>query len=273
MRVLTMNIFGRHRGWPDRRRVLVAGLRDLSPDVVAFQESIKTHSYDQVVDLLGPNYHVLHQVGRSEDGVGASIASRWPFDVVREVDLHVAGGGDPTGWIGSLVLVQIDVPEPIGPVLLAHHKPTWQSNMERVRELQAIASARVIDDVLNGIERHVVVVGDLDAAPDAASVRFWTGKQSLDGMSVYYQDAWEALHRDDPGHTFTPRNELVSAVWRPRPGRRIDYIFVRCGTKGSTLDIAACERVFAEPVGGIWASDHFGVIADLALRAPTTDPP
>lgn len=136
MRVLTMNIFARHRGWTDRRQVLVAGLRDLSPDVVAFQESIKTHSYDQVVDLLGPNYHVLHQVGRSEDGVGASIASRWPFDVVREVDLHVAGGGDPTDWIGSLVLVQIDVPEPIGPVLLAHHKPTWQSNMERVRELQ-----------------------------------------------------------------------------------------------------------------------------------------
>ena len=273
MRILTMNIFGHHRGWEERRPVLRAGLRDLAPDVVTFQEAITTSGYDQVAELLGPDVHVHHQPGRSDDGVGASIASRWPLEVVRQSDLHVAAGGDPTGWIGSLAVVRISVPDPIGPVLLAHHKPTWQSGMEHVRELQAVTAARIIEDLVGGSDQHVILAGDLDASPETASIRFLSGKQSLDGMSVYFQDAWAACHPCEPGHTFTPRNPLVSGVWRPRPGRRIDYVFVRCGTKGALLDITSCELAFSQPVHGSWASDHFGVVADLALRPPTTDPP
>ena len=34
---------------------------------------------------------------------------------------------------------------------------------------------------------------------------------------------------------------------------------------GPTLRIAACRRVFDEPVDGVWASDHYGVLADLEL--------
>lgn len=262
-----------HRCWEDRRSVLIPGLLGLSPDVVVFQEAVRTDIHDQVRDVLGDEYHIYHQAGRSDDGVGASAAGRWPFEVVGEIDLHVEAGGDPTGWIGSLVVLRIAVPEPIGPVLLAHHKPTWQSDMERVRELQALLSARTIEQLLGGADHHVVLAGDFDATPDAASVRLWTGKQSLDGTSVYYQDAWDAMHPGDPGHTFTPRNGIVSDVWRPRSGRRIDYILVRGGAMGGTLDIAACELAFSEPAGGIWASDHFGVVADLAPRPPSADPP
>lgn len=273
MRVLTMNIFGRHQGWEQRRSVLIAGLRDLAPDIVTLQETIKTDAYDQVADVLGPGYHVVHQAGRSGDGIGGSIASRWPIQIVREADLHVSPRVDPSGWIGSLAVAAIAVPAPIGPVLLAHHKPTWQSGTELERELQAVASARVIEELLAGTERHVVLTGDFDATPDAASIRFWTGRQSLDGTSVYYQDAWEAIHADEPGHTFTPRNALRSDAWKPRPGRRIDYILVRCGTHGATLNITGCELAFAEPIDGVWASDHFGVIADFSFATPTADPP
>ena len=258
-----MNIFGRRAGWADRRLRLIGGLRDLSPHVVTFQEAIKTEDYDQVVDLLGPDYQVFHQLGRASDGCGASIASRWPFEVALEADLHVTDRVDPAGWIGSLVVVEVAVPEPIGPVLVVHHKPTWQSGMELERELQAVASARLVEELLDGTDRHVVVAGDFDATPDSASVRLWTGRQSLDGMSVHYQDAWTAMHPDEPGHTFTPRNPLRSDAWKPRPGRRIDYILVRCGTHGATLDIAACELAFDQPLDGVWASDHFGVFADL----------
>ena len=30
-------------------------------------------------------------------------------------------------------------------------------------------------------------------------------------------------------------------------------------------EITSCERVFDEPSDGVWASDHFGVTADLAV--------
>ncbi|MDQ3780276.1 MAG: hypothetical protein M3354_07010, partial [Chloroflexota bacterium] len=53
------------------------------------------------------------------------------------------------------------------------------------------------------------------------------------------------------------------------PFQRIDHIFVRCGERGGpTLEIAACALAFAEPVDGVWASDHFAVVADLFVPAP-----
>ena len=48
-------------------------------------------------------------------------------------------------------------------------------------------------------------------------------------------------------------------------GRRIDYVMVRCGIHGPTLDVVDCRPAFDEPVDGVWASDHFGVVADLAV--------
>lgn len=268
-----MNIFGHHQGWDARRLVLASGLRRLDPDVVSFQEAIKTDSYDQVAELLGPSYYLFHQRGRSEDGGGASIASRWRLEIIREADLQMSKGLYASGWIGSLAVVQVAAPEPIGPVLLVHHKPTWQSGVESERELQAVASARIVEEILDGTDRHVVLAGDFDATPDSASIRFWTGRQSLDGMSVYYQDAWEAVHGDEPGHTFTPENALRSDAWRPRPGRRIDYIMVRCGDHGATLDVTSCDLAFDQPTRGVWASDHFGVVADLDPAPSTADPP
>ncbi|HSK95211.1 MAG TPA: hypothetical protein VK891_01220 [Euzebyales bacterium] len=63
MRVLTMNILGAGGGWAQRRPVLAAGLRALAPDIVALQEAVRTPADDQVVDLLGPDHHVFHQMG------------------------------------------------------------------------------------------------------------------------------------------------------------------------------------------------------------------
>jgi endonuclease/exonuclease/phosphatase family metal-dependent hydrolase len=55
-------------------------------------------------------------------------------------------------------------------------------------------------------------------------------------------------------------------------GRRIDHVLVRCSAHGPTLDIRACERLFDEPVDGMWASDHFGVVADLSAQTPGGHP-
>lgn len=55
------------------------------------------------------------------------------------------------------------------------------------------------------------------------------------------------------------------------PFRRIDYIFVRCGEYGKpTLTIRNCQRIFDQPRDGGWASDHFGLAADLALDSRTS---
>lgn len=95
-------------------------------------------------------------------------------------------------------------------------------------------------------------------------------------MSVCYRDAWEAAHPGEPGHTFTPENPTMptgeKGYWLIEPGRRIDYVLVRCSGHGPTLDIRSCERLFDRPVRGTWASDHFGVTADLATHLPDGRP-
>jgi endonuclease/exonuclease/phosphatase family metal-dependent hydrolase len=121
-----------------------------------------------------------------------------------------------------------------------------------------------VEELVGRSSLHVVLAGDFDAEPSAASVRFWSGRQSLGGTSVCYRDAWESKNPTDPGHTFTPRDPLVTDWdW---PFRRIDYIFVRCGDHGEpTLEISVCARIFDDPINGVWASDHFGLVADLAV--------
>lgn len=266
VRVLTLNLWGRNGAWDERRAALVEGLREIEPDLVAFQEAIVTEGYDQVADLLGPDFHVVHQMGREGDGTGLSIASRFPVGEVWGAALHVT----PSEIAGRIAVAEILAPDPLGTLLLVHHNASWQLGFERERELQAVAAARFVEELADGRNAHVVLAGDFNAVPDAASIRFWRGLQSLGGASVCYRDAWESAHPEDPGHTFTPRNPLVTGgEWPLEPGRRIDYVMVRCGDYGPTLDVTSCERVFDEPVEGVWASDHFGVVADLAVPMTT----
>jgi len=193
---------------------------------------------------------------RSDDGVGAALYSRWPITRAQELDLRLTPRVD-LPW-SAVVVAEVDAP--FGPLLVAHHKPTYHVGYALEREMQAVAAARFIEKLAWGRDAHVVLCGDFDDTPDSSSVRFWTGRQSLDGTSVAYQDA------TDGQVTFTPENPLVAAGEMPLvPGRRIDYVMVRCGTYGPTLAVAGARRVFDRPVDGVWPSDHFGVLADLRV--------
>lgn len=269
MRVAAQNLWGRRGDWPARRSVLVDGLRNLQPDLFAFHEAIVTDEYDQVRDLLGSEFFVAHLTAREvnrggdvEDGQGLSLASRWPLDQVYELDLHVTHR--TADFACGLLAAELRAPDPIGPLLFVAYGPSWKLNLEYERELQAVAAARFIEEIIGQRSMHVVIGGDFNADPNAASVRFWTGRQSLAGTSVCYRDAWESIHPGEPGDTFTPLNPLM-ADW-DWPFRRIDDIFVRCGEHGGpSLVIRACERIFDQPIDAVWASDHFGLMADLEV--------
>lgn len=182
-----------------------------------------------------------------------------------------SAGAPGLPWLGA-VAAEVLAPPPIGLVLVVHHKPSWQLDAERLREQQALAVARFIEQILaDRGDMPVVLLGDLDAGPEAASIQFLTGRRSLGGLSVRYEDAWEAVHPGEPGHTFTPRNPLVRMGEMPlERGRRIDHVMVRSTGHGPLLDVADCRLLLDAPVDGVWASDHFGVLADL--RRPPHPP-
>ena len=228
--------------------------------------------YDQTREVLDDSYTVVHSVARGPDGVGMALATRLPLRAAHEVDLQV--NARTADFAATAIVAQVDAPD-IGPVVFVHHLPSYQPAFEYEREVQTVRIARAIEAVVGPEPAeagppHVIVAGDLDAELQASSMRYWTGRQSLDGMSVCYRHAWEATHpAERMPDTFTPEDPL-HADW-DWPHRAIDHILVRCAHHGGpTLAIERCERFLDAPVGGVWGSDHYGLTADLAqpVRRP-----
>jgi len=266
VRVLTFNLLGNGPDWADRSRVIEAGIRALPPDLVAFNECVVRgrpgEGIDQAREVLGDGFEIVHARSREPNDQSACIASRWPIRQVHELDQHVS---DRVGTFPAVTMAaEVDAPAPFGRLTFANHMPSWQVDFERERELQAIGAARLLDGLAPDRADHVILAGDLNVDPDAASVRFLCGRQSLDGMGVCYRDAWASARPGEAGDTFTSDNPTLYD-W-DFPSRRIDYVLVRCGVHGGpTLEILGCRRIFDEPVDGIWASDHFGVFAELGI--------
>jgi endonuclease/exonuclease/phosphatase family metal-dependent hydrolase len=265
LRVLQLNVYGLTAPWPERRDILRRGLQSLDVDLVSLVETVVTDEQDQARDLLGPEYQIWHQRDRAADGTGLSLASRLPMTKVRELDL--AGIGRPARFPVATLIAQVQAPAGIGAVLFVGYTSAWQRDYEYEREMQALTTASELEKLAAGGDRHVIVAGDFNASPESASVRFWTGLQSLDQVSVMYRDAWAAVHGPAEGHSFDPRNELVRTGDTPLElGRRLDYVMVRAADRDPTLQVVSCALVFDEPVRGVWPSDHFGVLAELAAH-------
>jgi endonuclease/exonuclease/phosphatase family metal-dependent hydrolase len=262
VRVLTMNVYGpANPDWDRRHRLVGETIRALDPDVVALQE-VPVESPDALACLLGEGLHLTHFSAPSDDGVAGTLATRWPHQVVDEIDLRISDRSRPTlPWCAAL-LVELDTP--VGPMLVAHHKPSWPFPFELEREEQAVIVARAVEERIGDRHLHAVVLGDFDATPDSASMQFWRGRRPSRGTSVCYQDVWEFAHPGELGFTFDTDNPLVrTGEVSTAVSRKIDHILVRSGLHGPTLHVAHCRRVLDRPVDGVWASDHYGVLADL----------
>ncbi|MBF6100463.1 endonuclease/exonuclease/phosphatase family protein [Nocardia cyriacigeorgica] len=272
VRVATFNILSPLLAdWPRRKKAVAEHLRATAPDIIALQEVDAGEYREQgIVDLLGPGWHLAWHSQTTPDGVGLVLASRWPFGEIHEHSLGVTDRAAAFAW-SAVVVAEVRAPQPLGTLHVAHHKPLFQFDYEHERELQAVEAARFIEEVVGDRDEHVVVVGDFDASPDSSSIRFWTGRQSLTGVSVSYHDAWDMLRPNDPGHTFTPDNPLVArGDMFSAAGRRIDYVMVRGKSFGPTLELRSVDLIGVQPQAGIQASDHYGVVAELSVpsRAP-----
>ena len=80
-------------------------------------------------------------------------------------------------------------------------------------------------------------------------------------ISLYVQDAWRVNRRDDPGFTWSNRNPYAAAT--NEPDRRIDYVLVGRATADGRGCIERAALAFAEPAGGVFPSDHFGLVVDV----------
>jgi endonuclease/exonuclease/phosphatase family metal-dependent hydrolase len=275
VRVLTLNVQN-DEGDPRRTGLLNRELRRLDPDLVAVQEVCYPDRRDQLGELIAGTglRHTTHQADVLDDLPphagrygGTAVATRWPHRVAGVAEHRPAGRGDRHWWT---LAVSVQVPG-AGAVLFIAPTTPWQLDAEAAREQQAL-------DITDLDTRHravlpTIIAGDLNAAPSAASIRYLSGLQTVQGRSVHYHDAW-AVAGDGPGHTWSVDNPAAAAqidrvIGQDGHRRRIDYVFV--GSAGAhpraRARIRAAELVGDRPVDGVWLSDHAGVLVDLDVQA------
>jgi endonuclease/exonuclease/phosphatase family metal-dependent hydrolase len=269
LRVVTMNV-QTPEGPEVRQRLLNELLRRAEADVVSLQEVASTEQLGVLLD--GTGLHGTHQsevLGYEPPFAnrygGTALATRQPHHVVETLDQRLAGAPD-VPW--CTLAATLSWPE-LGELLVIATTLSWRLDAEAARERQALALADL--DARHRRRLPTIIAGDLNATPDAASVRFLTGLQSLAGRSAHYHDAW-TIAGDGPGSTWTTANERGAAeigaiVRQPGHHRRLDYILIGSWHEhpDARAEVRSASLVADQPRGGTWASDHFGVMADIEI--------
>jgi endonuclease/exonuclease/phosphatase family metal-dependent hydrolase len=257
-RAATLNIWSRFGPWEERLVAIRATLEELAPDVIGLQEVLRFEGFDQgklVSDGLG--YHVAWGQASENHGfpTGNAILSKWP--ILRQDVLPLPDGGSDERR--SVVFAELASPYGRVPVFCTHLN--WKLHHGHVRQLQVRALADAVSRLAPIAGFPPIVVGDFNAEPDSDEIRFMRGLTGLGGPCVYFADAFGIAGDGTPGTTFSKRN--VHAAPLREPERRIDYVFVRGpddSQRGEPRDAKVC---FDEPVGGMFPSDHFGVVATI----------
>jgi endonuclease/exonuclease/phosphatase family metal-dependent hydrolase len=273
LRVVTLNVWNTE-GDAERLAVINAELHRLDPDLVALQEVVQTPDKRCLDRLLhGLDLRGTHQADLQPDAPpfaerygGSAVASRWPHRAVEVLDLRLPDAAD-VPW--ATLAVVVDLPGE-SEVLFIAATTAWRFNAEAARERQVVAITDL--DARHRRDLPTLIAGDFNAGPDAASIRYLTGKQSLNGRSVFYHDAW-ALAGDGPGHTWTVDNPNARAgaeqiICQDGIRNRVDYVFVGGwdAHPKAQARVTSAKLAFDKPVNGRWASDHFGVVVDLEIR-------
>jgi len=267
--VLTLNLWHDSGPWPRRVERLREWIDRLDPDLIGFQEALRGPDFDQVAELLdGRAYHRDYVCAsafwrdpsqaagdREATEFGNAVASRWPIVEREEIRLPNAGDGE------TRAALSVTLDSPLGPLSLTCTHLHWKFRHGEVRERQVVA---LCDLVLRRRPRRgfpPLLVGDFNAEPESAEIRYVTGLQSMGGRSVAFLDAWRVAGDGGPGTTWSNANPYARAALEP--DRRIDYVFAGFPQRDGLGQIVECRVVCDDTRDGVWPTDHFGVYAEL----------
>jgi endonuclease/exonuclease/phosphatase family metal-dependent hydrolase len=274
LRFLTLNLWGENGPWQARMEVFAEDAGALAPDVVGLQEVrevpgrvpnqagelARRHGWNQVFapsSAWGGGHEGLAIVSRFP--IGAHEAQPLPHSIEKE---------------GRIVLsARIDAPAEMGGAFWVHTAHlSYRENEGRKREDQVMFIDQVVTAHAND---HIqIVMGDFNTVPEADEIRWLTGLSTLDGRRVFYQDAWARAHRGGAatGVTWTRANGYIDWMHWLTPERRLDYIFTTQPRRDRRGSVHSARVVFDEPRIApdgtrVFASDHFGVVADVQMVA------
>lgn len=262
MRVLQLNIWARYGPYAEREPRLRQLFADVQPDLVAMQEVDSAgDGSNQAVELLGElGYRVAYTPHPGDKHPGIAVASRVGMAASRVKELGHDGvaiaaripAGDDAFWFCSAVPL------------------SWLPGYEDEREDECLVLDEWLCDLAARDSVQPILAGDFDATPDAASIRFLTGLQSLRGRSTYWADAFALAGDGSPGFTWTTDSPYVqpfaeATFGEPNHHRRIDYVFVGSPIRWKPRLVVRSAAVVGRYENGGAPSDHYGVLAEIEL--------
>jgi endonuclease/exonuclease/phosphatase family metal-dependent hydrolase len=257
---------------PGRMAAIAEEIAGAAPDVVALQEVARWEAAGAAHDFLAlllarlPGYRaaaVVENFGGALPGARAglvSIRDRGALLVRDGVEVEdarghrfgaagrlgtPAGGVDvPRGCVSATVRADGVEARVFGVHLELAHVP----DAALVHRAQAAELAAA----LRAEPRPAAVMGDLNARPGVGAHAVL--------RAAGLDDAWTAVHGEDPGLTCCERRSLRNE--RSTLFERIDHVLVR-GLRAR----AAFRTGLARAANGLWPSDHAGVVVELSAGA------
>lgn len=262
LRVVTINLLTDRDSstrWQERRHLLVEGLAQLRPDLIALQEVLLPENTAQwLADQLGGfTVHLALKTGRAGEREAIALLSRWPVETHVTLDLLTQSR------VAQRVTVNVTGQRA---VLVNGHLYWWVGDRpERARQVQRLLSW--LSEL--PLELPVIICGDFNATPEQASFQ---------PMYQHYRSAHRVHHGREPEYTaptplvhpqpFLKRLAMkvlsMSANRTTAPWRgTLDYIFVSWDVRVVDCRVALHQPSPHDPT--LYASDHFGLLADLEL--------
>ena len=271
---------------PERAALIAAEIAETKPDLVALQEvttwKIKIGHKTMVLNQLsllmkslrsaGAHYRVavvqnltdieIPGVATFSDHNAILVRSDRSLNVIGS-ETHIydnlmpfptPGGDIPvlSGWIELDVKIQGARFK-----FVNTHLSSAIYDIPDTADLQFSQAAQLVEN-LQATPLPIILSGDFNSDPQSPYEADATESYNYIAGSGY-MDAWYELPQTDPGYTWPLFWEDQNPYEGPIPLERIDLIF------SNKLELYSIEKIGADPVEGLYASDHAGIVAGYEL--------
>lgn len=249
LKVVTLNLYHDKDDWPRRRVQIAQQLLQLQPDAIVLQEVIQrktlTNQAQWLAEQLGYEWHFVSvDPPANTQRYGNAILTRRPILERGGQRLHPFDDSRTVGWL------RVDMDgHPVNLYATHLHHTAQGGNLRKQQVADVMAYIAETSDGLPGI-----IAGDFNSAADAPELAL-----IRDG----HVDTFGTQH---PHATAEAASTLNLAYFPPA---RIDHVFYQ----RDAFSALASGILFNTPdAHGVWASDHYGVWVELAMRPTTTGP-
>ena len=268
LRVMTFNIRGFYNrdganAWAHREALNLATIRRCAPDLIGFQEANGRNLEVYHRELAA--YHYVAGPPYNNAAPHQFPAIFWNPKKLRPIECDtfwlsetpdVYSGSWNTDCIRSAAWVRFRCIDTGATIV---HLNT---HLDHISEQARVEGTKLIIDrlaVIQGDGSAAVVTGDFNAPVDSAAYRLFADAGFADAHLACDND-------DDPARSFTYHGfEGEACRGSDATPRRIDWILLRDGA--STLVRAASCDIVRDGAPPLYPSDHYPVVADIALLA------